>query len=466
MRIRLNSLPALNKNFVRNLTSQILGGVQNDLWSRINPAEGYSQSKRDQNDYRAGDVEIEHVTIISGDGKRVWPITDQVKEIHIFESIIYPTMFCEMTIADSARLYENYTMTTNEFITFTIKTKGREKAVDYRFAVNSIGNKVVAQNNKMVTYTLQLVSPELKVSAANFIASKQFKGTITELIESILKEDLATRKRIIVEPSTGIIDKTIGPRYPFAIIHEHYLDADNRRDNNGVYVFFENQRGYNLVTYEKLLKDGRKTLDRGDSDRRFVFTPLSNADAGEVNFRNIMAYNQSQFNDAIKLLVSGGQHSTAMPYDFTTGEGQQARYQETKDGASLPTSDTGGTALMGTDFINQHSRNSVVNKLIAVNYEVRPNSNVAEVIVKRNAFLQKLQQIEAQILIYGDTDLAVGDVIECSFPTSSDSQEDPGKTRLDSGYYLITHLRHMILNSDRPQHAISCNIMKSGMKGN
>jgi hypothetical protein len=466
MRIRLNSIPAFNKNFFKNLVGQILGGVQNDLWNRINPAEGYSYAKSDPDDFRPGDVEIEHVTLVSGDGKRVWPITDQVKEIHIFESIIYPTMFCELTIADSARLYENYTLTTNEFVTFTIKTMGREKSVDYRFAVNTIGNKVVNENNKMVTYTLQLVSPEFKASAANFIASKQFKGTITELIESILKEDLATRKRIIVEPSTGIIDKTVGPRYPFAIIHEHYLDADNRRDNNGVYVFFENQRGYNLVTYEKLLKDGRKTLDRGGSDRSFVFTPLGNADAADVKFRNILSYSQSKFNDAIELLTSGGLNSTAMPYDFATGEGQLARYQETKDGASLPTSDTNGTAIIGTDFINQYERNSVVNKLIAVNYEVRPNTNVAEVIVKRNAFLQKLQQIEAQILIYGDTDLAVGDVIECSFPTSSDAEDDPGETRLDSGYYLITHLRHMILNSDRPQHAISCNLMKSGMKGN
>ena len=103
--------------------------------------------------------------------------------------------------------------------------------------------------------------------------------------------------------------------------------------------------------------------------------------------------------------------------------------------------------------------------LIAVNNEVRPNTNIAEVLVKRTAFLRRLQQIEAQIFIYGDTDLAVGDVIQCSFPSSSDAKDDKGQTRLDSGNYLVTHLRHLILNTDRPQHVIACNLMKAGMQG-
>jgi len=136
-----------------------------------------------------------------------------------------------------------------------------------------------------------------------------------------------------------------------------------------------------------------------------------------------------------------------------------------QDGGNLPTTDNNGTALIGTDFIRQYERNSIVNMLVAVNSETRPNTNLAEVLVKRNAFLNKLKQIEAQIFVYGDSNLAVGDVIECSFPTSSSAENDKGETRLDSGNYLITHLRHMILFTDRPQHVIACNLMKAGMLG-
>jgi hypothetical protein len=104
--------------------------------------------------------------------------------------------------------------------------------------------------------------------------------------------------------------------------------------------------------------------------------------------------------------------------------------------------------------------------IVAVNNEVLPNTNIADILVKRNALILKLEQIEAQIYIYGDTDLAVGDLIECSFPSAADRADDSGITRLDSGNYLITHLRHIILNTDRPQHAIACNLMKAGMQGN
>lgn len=452
------------KSFIKNLSREISRGVEANLWAKIDPAEAFSTPKV-SDDFQPGNVNILNITLISAAGERIGDLKQYVTELHIYENIIYPTMFCELTIADAAGIYERFPITTNELVTISIQTPGNEKPSEYRFAINRVGEKEVLQNNKMVKYTLQLVSIELKRSQSTPI-TKTFKGTISELVQEILKEDIGTEKRIIVEPSTGIIDKTIGPRLPFAMIHEHYHDADNRRDNNGVYVFFENQRGYNLVTYEKLLKDGRKALSRDASTKRFIFTPDSNSDAGAVKFRNILAYNQSKFCDAISLVSAGGLFSTALPYSFATGAGERAQYKETEDGESTPTSDINGTRLIGTDFIQQYERNSLTNMLIAVNNEIRPNNKIAEVLVKRNAFLQKLQQIEAQIFIYGDTNLAVGDVIECSFPSSADTGDDSGKSRLDSGNYLITHLRHMILNTDRPQHVIACNLMKAGMLGN
>jgi hypothetical protein len=459
---RIVRLPSFNKNFFRNLTRDILGGVERELWSRIDPAEDINTPRISVNDFRPGDVNIENITLVSADGNRVHDLMQYVKEIHIYESIIHPSMFCEMSMADSISLYETFPITTNEFITFSVQTPGREKN-EYRFAINRVGDKVTMPGNKMVTYKLQLVSPELKASSASPIV-KQFKGTISDMIKDILTEDIGTKKNINIEPSTGIIDKTTGVRFPFALIHEHYLDADNRRDNHGVYVFFENKRGYNLVTYEKLIKDGKKELRFG-SDKRFEFTPIRNANSEDIKFRNILAYNQSMFCDAIDIVSLGGMNSTAIHYDPATGFGDRARYRESQDGGNLPTTDNNGTALIGTDFIRQYERNSIVNMLVAVNSETRPNTNLAEVLVKRNAFLNKLKQIEAQIFVYGDSNLAVGDVIECSFPTSSSAENDKGETRLDSGNYLITHLRHMILFTDRPQHVIACNLMKAGMLG-
>jgi hypothetical protein len=89
------------------------------------------------------------------------------------------------------------------------------------------------------------------------------------------------------------------------------------------------------------------------------------------------------------------------------------------------------------------------------------------VIARRRQLLLTITQYETQILIYGDSNLSVGDVIECSFPrstsTSGESSNPNGNSDIsrDSGYYIITHLRHMILNTERPQHIISCNLMRA-----
>ena len=66
-----------------------------------------------------------------------------------------------------------------------------------------------------------------------------------------------------------------------------------------------------------------------------------------------------------------------------------------------------------------------------------------------------------QILIYGDTELTVGNVIKCTIanPTSFDSNKD--KSAQKSGLYLVTALRHMILVTDRPQHLISMELRRN-----
>lgn len=445
-------------SFLKSLVRDIFNNLEDKI--RDSDPAGSIASPKESLTFIPGDISILNISLVSGDGKRSHNLMPLVTEFHIYESIIYPSIFCDMLIADSIRMYEDFPLTTDEYVTVSYKTPGSNAPIKHTFAVNRVSDKVQQPNSKIVTYTLQLVSPELK-RAAGMRTIKSFTGTISELVQSVLKDNIKTRKNIRIEESTGIIDTTIGPRFPFAIIHEYYLDADNRRDDNGVYTFFENRKGYNLVTFEKLIKDGQKNIFK----KSFEFVTDRNSNASVEKYRNILAYNQVQFTDAISLTVSGGLNNSGDSYDPARGRIQSANYTESKDGGKLPTSDKEGTNLLGTNFIQQYEKDSIVNKLIAVNSETRPNSNIAEVLVKRTAFLKRLQQIEAQIFIYGDSDLAVGDVIECKFPQSSDAKDDKDRTRLDSGNYLITHLRHMILNTDRPQHVISCNLMKAGMSG-
>lgn len=445
---------------INSLVRGILSETENTLWINNDPANVIAQPKTSEN-FIPGDVDILNISLVSGDGNRAHNLIPYVSRIDIYESIITPSIICEMFIEDSIGLYERFPLTTDEYITFSIKTPGQLDPTDYKFAINRIGNKEIDSNNKHTKYILQLTSIELKRSAGLPII-KTFNGTISDLVVSTLKDDLQTNKQLIIEPTTGIINKTIGPRLPFPLIHEHYLDAENTRDGHFVYVFFENKNGFNLVTYEKLLKDGQRN---NENIKVFEATTDRNSNINNNKYRNIIAYNQTQFNDAINLISDGGLSSVATPYDFARGAGELTRYTELENGVELPTSDINGALPVGINFINQYQKNSTRNTILPVNQETRPNNRLADILIRRTAFIKRLQQIEAQIMIYGDTSITIGDTIQCNFLTGTDAEDGDVYTRLDSGNYLITHLRHSILNSDRPQHIISCNLMKSGMLG-
>jgi hypothetical protein len=66
-----------------------------------------------------------------------------------------------------------------------------------------------------------------------------------------------------------------------------------------------------------------------------------------------------------------------------------------------------------------------------------------------------------QILVYGDTELTVGNVIKCTIANPTSFESNQNKPAQKSGLYLVTSLRHMILASDRPQHLISMELRRN-----
>ena len=83
-----------------------------------------------------------------------------------------------------------------------------------------------------------------------------------------------------------------------------------------------------------------------------------------------------------------------------------------------------------------------------------------------SSYANKLTQNITQIHVYGDSDVTVGDMIKCSFPSTVESDDTTGVSRLDSGNYLVAKLCHIIINSDRPQHTMSFELIKGGFTEN
>lgn len=200
------------------------------------------------------------------------------------------------------------------------------------------------------------------------------------------------------------------------------------------------------------MSDGKKKLRDDQSDAIFFYDHLRNQNQSAVKFRNILAYNVSSSGNLAEGRAAGV-NTVAITTNPQTGENTiPARVGGFTNIAEL----TSTEALRAFDVVTR-SENITSTEFTHLN----------EVLVSRRELLLRISQYEAQILVYGDSNISVGDVIECQFPrsisTSRESSDPQGGSELsdDSGYYLITHLRHMILNTDRPQHVISCNLMRA-----
>jgi hypothetical protein len=125
------------------------------------------------------------------------------------------------------------------------------------------------------------------------------------------------------------------------------------------------------------------------------------------------------------------------------------------DGSSSAPQNTSG-------FLNNHNRATAATKFVAVSSD-KPDTMLAERICNATTFVQSLTQNIVQIHVYGDTEIRLGDVIKCNFPSATSAENDSGTSRLDSGNYLVTKIRHMVINSDRPQHTMALELVKGNL---
>ena len=284
---------------------------------------------------------------------------------------------------------------------------------------------------------------------------------ITPPVQGLVGGEYGRRpQRLAIDRGNGIISKNEKQvkvlrdqnRRPFEVIHQLALLTNRSPEGHSLYTFFERKDGYYFKPIEWLMSDGKKKLRDDQSDAIFFYDHLRNQNQSAVKFRNILAYNVSSSGNLAEGRAAGV-NTIAVTTNPQTGENTiPARVGGFTGIAEL----TSAEALRAFDVVTR-SENITSTEFTHLN----------EVLVSRRELLFRISQYEAQIMVYGDSNISVGDVIECQFPrsisTSRESSDPHGGSELsdDSGYYLITHLRHMILNTDRPQHVISCNLMRA-----
>lgn len=446
--------------FVNN----ILNGVQDILESNIKAASPIIMNKGATTDVVAGDVNIIDITMSSQDGQRKYSLMEQCKVVEIYESIHSPFIACELFIKDSTRLLQDFPIICEELITISFETPNNPgNPTKYMFQVNEVMNKVIDENQKTMSYTLQCLSPELLPNAIQFV-DKDYEDTISDIVKNIMNEKIKTKKKLTVEKTIGVDKYPLFKLEPFKAIHSLLPLSVSDRYKSHAYVFFENRDGYYFTTYEKLIETGRKQQSKGLSDKVFYYDMARKERIEDVNIRNIIAYNQITSSDAISKAREGAYSGTATTVDMQTLDQRKANYTANIGLDNFQKLDDNGAAQNTTGNLRAvgKSKTPTAFNLLPI-FSKKSKNPLIEAYASRQAFIQYITQNITQIHIYGDSEITVGDVIKCRFPSASGADDDKGLSRLDSGNYLVTHLRHIIINGDRPNHTMALQIVKNDL---
>lgn len=443
---------SLIKNLFNDVERILLGAALGALSEALN--------SKSPSRFQPGDVELIDILLMSEDQQRTYSLMKQCVGLDVYESILSPSMFAELVIADSIGLEQNFPIVGGEYIKITFRTPANRGApATFLFRVRGIVNKEVNESNRRITYTITCVSSEILNNSKTLVTLSGLDN-ISTYVKNILERDLETNKPIFIDATSGM-ERVLQTRVtPFQLIDYLRQRAVSTTYLSSSFCFFENRKGYHFTTIEKMFADAFK---EEDTDKLFFFDTSRKDSAENVTMRNIIAYNQMQYGDAIAQIAGGGLSNQVQQFDLITGDVTRVTYTDNIGADQFQSTSPTGTSSRPSTFTSNHGRSTTVTRLIPVRSD-RPTGEIAERLSRVQAYAQKISQNIVQIHIYGDSDISVGDVIQCRFPSGADDRENQGVSRLTSGYYLVSKVRHMVLNTDRPQYTQALELIKSDLE--
>lgn len=412
----------------------------------------------------AGDYKLIDVKIGSARGL-IFDLNNFVTDINIYEDMFSPTISGNITLNDAQDMLNLLPIIGEEKLLITFKSPSMTDAdglFEQAFYIYKMTNREYTAE-RAVGYTLHFISFEA-IRDINSKISKGYAGTISEIVEKFLLNDLKSPKPTQIEKTKNTIIYTSNYWSPFTNINflaKRSISASGTDSPN--YVFFENNNGYNFVSLDKLLEqqssgqyiydnNTRKPTGDGGGSGRNIMADLSRISDYKIN----TAY------DYIKRIQSGMYASRLITHEIVTKtyNVQTLKYDEnykTHNHLNPYPTATLGLPAKTLSFLAVEPR-------ALENYTNFKTDRMKSWYLKNLMQMAEMNQFTMEITVPGRSDLVVGQVIDVfiyrNTPIKAKDTEEDVIDKTFSGRYLITSLCHEL---NREKHNIHMTIMKDSL---
>jgi hypothetical protein len=434
-----------------------------------------------------GEFNILQADLILSTGKVVG-LKASIIALTIFENINEDSLTGNLLMQDAFNLASFGPIIGQEYLKLKIATpslSGEDNIMDYTdnsFMVTSLSDRSEIGNGVQASM-LNFVSREFVVNQRSRVR-RTLVGTYSDIVETMLRNDLDSAKKFYNEPSVDS-KKIIAPNImPFGVIGMATKNAVSKKYNDATYMFFENTRGFNfrtlgnmyskapVMTYEYTIpgtrtKDGVRDIIqelsaienyRITSSPDTIYNYTTGIYSSELIVHDIISksYQKHTYNyidnfDNERHIDLFGKYKKAYPLVNTLSL--------TKDGKNVSSFPSKQYLQPTVGFNTDESYEDDFNQ-----YSFTSNRS-SEVLQSRGSQMSMLESaLQLSLDVVGNTTVSVGDIIELKIPNTGayKSTENEKLDVLYNGNFMIRSLRNDF-DIQNNRHLMYMNVTKDSI---
>lgn len=386
-----------------------------------------------------GELEVlgEKIVITTYNGGNPQNIYHLVDRFDIYESVQQNCIVADFVVNDGIELQNYLPIAGEEWISLQVRTPSR-KTLTYKFFVHTVSQMKTSDDAMLKVYTLNCVSEDYHKQSCQKISKRYLDKDYQVAINELLKTDFVLSKGLEVEPTKGKFDYLVNNVRPFQIADLLCDRAVSNKYKGTDYLFYEDNEQFRFVTYEYLIEQRKGKAE----SFKFVYdTANRSKDLDKViNVRNILSYELMSQGHSITKVMDGAQKLQVKEFDLLHGDYfKKNEYTNSSDYSQFKPTDS-------QNDLNSAAYSSAMEKypgsyLMAVKDGLRPEMEHNNYIHFKRPWQIKSMQFGMRLRVYADTELLVGDLIQCKFPEISFLSEDRPEQEVYSGNYFVKDIR-------------------------
>lgn len=388
-------------------------------------------------------VDINRLVLTSLTSRRSIDISSVVTQIEIYGSIFEPTICGSLGIYDGSGDIQNLPVIGEELLEIEFQSPGRKPFTKlmHVYFPDEMGFDPNGTHIQMMLHFVSVDDFQGKLANVN----RGYKQNISNIVKGVLTDFTGTTRPLEVEDTKGI-EHILIPGWDAWKTIEFLRGRAVSQKYNSPYLFFEDQTGYNFMSYEHLIEKREKMAEE------LIFTAESYLpEAGEMvvgkstvlqrQYRNVDQLSVETKSNTMKLVQAGGASSRTMVFDVLdkTVKNIDVNYKDAKSIIKKP---------LGKNFNPSHTSDIFKvqrpTKIYLIPLDSTNPHATADQFGAKNMYAAILAETKIGFTTPGDSQLQPGDVFYFSAPSRVNSKE-PDKQI--SGNYIIANLRHGINGS-------------------